>query len=229
MRRRPRLTAAVYAGRPSGEVEIEDVHARVAEHAERAPIGVVVDQPVDDLDRQGSGGGDPRRLEAGVGDRDVGVETGRRRGHGVDRHLDIVRQPVASRGRRPPARSTAARSSALSGSQVGARAGQAVVPVAGRRGTGLEPLVTVERLTDQGRPDDLTVAFHQGTVGLVTERHLGDTGDDERVGETGEGGHHGQHEQAGTKLTRHQKTPSAVMAMSMALMPTKGATRPPTP
>ena len=59
-----------------------------------AAVGVVVDHPADRADVEAALGGDPRRLQAGVGDRDVRVEARARRGHGVDGHQRIGGEAV---------------------------------------------------------------------------------------------------------------------------------------
>ena len=87
MRSRPRAveprqsdptTAAVdvtAASSSSGEVELEDVHAGLAQEPERPAVGVLLDEREDDLDveipRPAT-----RGLESGVRHRDVGVDAG---------------------------------------------------------------------------------------------------------------------------------------------------------
>ena len=59
-----------------GEVELEDVHAGLAEHAEEAAVGVVVDQLRTRVEREPPHGRDAVRLDRGVGLGDVRVDAG---------------------------------------------------------------------------------------------------------------------------------------------------------
>ncbi len=89
-----------------GEVELEHVDPRLAEEPERPALGVVVDEVEHVVDGEAALVGDPRGLEPGVGDRDVGVEAGARRRDRVDRDRSPSSSPF-SRGRRRPAPRTA--------------------------------------------------------------------------------------------------------------------------
>src|SRR5262245_66482580 len=65
------------------QVDLEHVHRRSAHEAKPPRSGVLLDQP---LDRGGVGAalpGDPRRLQAGVGDADVRIESAAAGGNGV--------------------------------------------------------------------------------------------------------------------------------------------------
>ena len=66
-------------------------------------------------------------------------------------------------------------------------------------------------------------------VGLVVERHLADAGDHQWVDPAEQDGEDDHHQDGGKDLASHHLTPSAVTIMSMSLMPTNGAIRPPTP
>ena len=79
------------------EVELEDVHARLAEETERAVVGVIVDEVEHVLERKATGLGDSRSLQPGVLGRDVGVETRAGRRDGVDRHVGVRTDPFSSR------------------------------------------------------------------------------------------------------------------------------------
>ena len=70
------------------EIELEDVDARLAEEAEAAAVGVLLDQLLHGRERQVPDGGDAPRLQLRVGGRDVGVDTRGGRRDGVDR--DVV-------------------------------------------------------------------------------------------------------------------------------------------
>ena len=74
-----------------GEVELEHVDAGLAEEAERAAVGVVVDQLQDALERDAADLGDAVRLDPGVGLRDVRVDAGGRGRDRVDRDVAAVR------------------------------------------------------------------------------------------------------------------------------------------
>ena len=87
------------------EVQLEHVDARVAEDRRAArSVGVLVDEGEHLVDVDAALGGDPGRLQPGVAHRDVRVEPGARRGHGVDGHEHVGAEPVLARGRRRPAR-----------------------------------------------------------------------------------------------------------------------------
>ena len=74
--RHRRLSLRAHCQPVEGEVELEHVDPRLAEEAERAAVGVLVDQLVDRRRRSGPAPGDSRRLQPGVGHRDVRVEPG---------------------------------------------------------------------------------------------------------------------------------------------------------
>ena len=58
------------------EIELEDVHAGLAEEAEAAPVRVVADQLLHRRERQVADRGDAARLQCGVRRRDVRVDPG---------------------------------------------------------------------------------------------------------------------------------------------------------
>ena len=95
------------------KVELEHVHAGLAEEAEPAAVGVVVDQLLHALDGQPALLGDARGLQVGVRRGDVRVDARRGRRDGVDRDVaDLeagVVRPLELRGSRaralaPPSR-----------------------------------------------------------------------------------------------------------------------------
>ena len=112
-RRRAEVDAERAAGHgPSGpdsalgvecEVELEDVHARLAHEAERPVAGVLVDELQHARDRQATGLGDARRLQPRVLGRDVRVEAGGGRRHRVDRDGGVGPRARSASGRRRPA------------------------------------------------------------------------------------------------------------------------------
>ena len=109
-------------------------------------------------------------------------------------------------------------------------ADRGVVAVPGGRRAGMEVLGLGEGLADQAGPDDVTVrVLDQRAVGLVVERHLGDAGDDQREDEPRDDREDDHHHQRGKQLATHHDTPRFEMIRSMSLMPTKGATMPPSP
>src|SRR5262245_52091486 len=63
------------------QVQLEDVDARLAEHAERATLRVLTDERRDLCHRQVAGARHARDLVLGCGDADVRVEPASRRGH----------------------------------------------------------------------------------------------------------------------------------------------------
>ena len=83
------------------EVELEHVHAGLAEQAEEAAVGVVGDQAVDLGERQVADRGDPVRLDPGVGLGDVGIDARGRRGDRVDRHVGGGQARVVAAARAP--------------------------------------------------------------------------------------------------------------------------------
>ncbi|SST09357.1 Uncharacterised protein [Acinetobacter baumannii] len=57
----------------------------------------------------------------------------------------------------------------------------------------MEPLLAVELLRDQPRAEHLALGVaQQAAIGLLGERQLGDTGDQQRIGHAGD---HAQHQQ----------------------------------
>ena len=78
-----------------------DVDAGLAEEAEEAAVGVLVDQVEDAVERQAAHRGDAMRLDAGVGLGDVGVDPGGRGGDRVDRHVGGGQAGVVAAARAP--------------------------------------------------------------------------------------------------------------------------------
>ncbi len=75
-------------------IELEHVDARLAEESQRATIRVLVDELVHLGERHPPHLCDTARLDACVGDGDVGVETGTGSGDRVRGNLDIICEPV---------------------------------------------------------------------------------------------------------------------------------------
>ncbi len=179
------------------EVEPQDVHAGLADEAQGAALGVLLDQFLDRGHGQVVLHGDPVDLEFGVGRGDVGVQAGAGGGDGVRGHLgrldgvaghgvvlhhgglgllDLPEQHLAVRG------------------EVGRAGDGQPVPGVDRvlpeavRGAWLEVPEAVALLADQGRAGDLAVGLDLRAVRLVVEESLGDAGDDERVEDAGQQG-----------------------------------------
>ena len=77
----------------------------------------------------------------------------------------------------------------------------------------------------------MAVLLHQRAVGFGFEGDLGQQGDGQGVEDPGQDGEDERGPQAGQELLADagHETPIAVRTTSMALIPTNGATRPPTP
>ena len=96
----------------------------------------------------------------------------------------------------------------------------------------MEPPCAGKRLADQAGPDDDAVALDERAVRAAREHHLRDSGDRERVRDPGEQREHEERDERREELAaddRHQTIPSPVTARSISLIPTNGATIPPSP
>src|SRR6185436_2843228 len=86
------------------EVELEHVHPGLAEETERAAVGVRVDEREDVVQGKPASARDAWRLQAGVRDGDLRIESRARGCHGIDRDMlagaEIV---LAAVGGGPPA------------------------------------------------------------------------------------------------------------------------------
>src|SRR5512132_2841288 len=89
MRSSPRAIALRLRPLVQGEVELEDVHARLAEEAEGAAVRIVVDQLEDVCERKAADPRDAGSLRTGVGARDVRVEARARGCDGVAGHVPV--------------------------------------------------------------------------------------------------------------------------------------------
>ena len=170
------------------QVELEHVHARLAEEAERAPVGVLVDQRAA-----------PRRAATPRSRRRASACRRAFSGEmcGSSPEPDEVTAStgtcVPERGRwravgRAPARATALRSSWLVGPEVGAPSCDgAVVPVSGGRRPRME-VPRVRRRPDRSahEPTTLAVSLDERAVRAIRERDLRDARDGERVEDAGE-------------------------------------------
>ena len=161
-----------HSGSIECEVELEDVDARLAEEAEAAAVGVLLDQLLDGREGQMADGRDATRLERGVGRRDVGIDAGARRRHGVDgnvvdREPRVVR-PLELEDRlgvlRDELREIRARRPEV---QEGRRA--RVVRRRRPRRTLVEVARPGEALGGELRADDVPVAVDQAAVDLARE------------------------------------------------------------
>ena len=138
------------------EVELEHVHGRLAEEAERTAVGVLVDQLEHLRPVEAPGPGDPIRLETGVLRRDVRVETGPRRGQRVDRRLGVVRLAV-----RLPTLVDGGQELLVQRPEIRRRARHRVVAVPGRRRARMEVALPLEGLGEQLRADDGAVSLDE--------------------------------------------------------------------
>ena len=185
MRRLPRVTNRVY-GRGSQpradhdspverDVQLDDVDPVVAEHAEGATVGVVVDHRLDLLLGQAPGRCDPLGLELGVRHRDVGVES-RRRGRSRRRPGPTTSSDRSFSGPvgRRRASSTSSSRSGLSGPRFEPELDIASYPSPAADGRPWKYSALGEVLADEARSDVAAVDLHLGAVRLVVEGHLAD-------------------------------------------------------
>ena len=156
------------------EVQLEDVDAGLAEQAELAAVGVLVDQ------REHRRPSRPAGLATrGAWSRALATEM-----CGSRPDADAVTastgtsasaaQPFSCAVGARRARSTASSRSGLVGPRLEPELRRAVVSGAGRRRARVEVLRSRERLADQLAADDHAVALDQRAVGLVVERDLPD-------------------------------------------------------
>ena len=81
-------------GRVEREVQLEHVHAGLAEEAEHAPVGVLLHEGEDIREWNVAFPGDPSRLDPGVGRGDVRVEARSGGGDRLDRNRGAGREAV---------------------------------------------------------------------------------------------------------------------------------------
>ena len=90
-----------------------------------------------------------------------------------------------------------------------------------------------ERLGDQGRADHLAAPGDEAAVGGGGKQGLGEAGHRQGIGDAGQQGEAKRQGDRGAKMGEHgvplQARFSATRARSMALIPTKGTIRPPSP
>ena len=193
--------------------------------AAKRPSVFAVDQRVHAGKRHAADGGDPMRLDAGVGERDVRIDAAGRRRDGVDgdparRQAGIVRALEREIGREcvsvEVARGRAVRAAvgeerrrrAVAG---GGRAGLEVARVGlARRGVVLR-LAAVEHgsgegLGDEPRADDPAVARDLRAVRRARERELRDARDRERVAEPERDREQRDGDDRGASWRPHQKS-----------------------
>ena len=68
------------------EIQVEDIHARLADKTERPPLDVLIDQAPNSRLSQAARLGDTRNLIVGIVGRDVGIEAGGGSSHHIDGH-----------------------------------------------------------------------------------------------------------------------------------------------
>ncbi len=102
----------------------------------------------------------------------------------------------------------------------------------------MEIAVRSEPLADERRTDDAVTVADQAPVRLRGKQQLAETGERERIGDAEQGGEEQRQDERRTQcggeiLTNCEKflqaRPRPVTARSMSLMPTNGATSPPSP
>ena len=121
------------------KVEFDDIDHGLPQETQRASAGVVAHQCRHGFGWQMPSRGDPRRLQAGVCNRDVWIEARPRGGHRVDGHRRVGGQVVegAVDG---GSFTNGGEQSRIAGPEVAARAGGRIVAVSRGRGPGLEVL-----------------------------------------------------------------------------------------
>ena len=178
--------------------------------------------------RQAAGAGDTRCLETRVGGRDVRIETRSGRRHGVHRHrcsgAKSILQPIGDRPRADLPHQLRVRRA-----EVRRAARGAVVAVAGGRRARMEPARARERLTEERGADDDALAANQRPVRPVAERELRGRCHGERVEHADEQREAEEDDHRRSELAAHHDIPIPVRTTSTSLMPTNGATTPPTP
>ena len=205
----PCVEALTLSRRVEREVQLEHVHARLAEEPERASVGVLVDE-VEHLRRASR----PRASATrGAWMRALAGEMCGSRPEPEAVTASTGTSGVRRRDRSPPVRrrrrsSTSSRRSGFVGPRFDAELDGASYPSPAADGRGLEVLGVGEGLADQARADDGAVALDERAVGLVGEGDLRDPGDDERVGDADEHGERDEGERAaGASWRRISTTP----------------------
>ena len=179
----------------------------LAGEPEAAPVGVLRDQRHHLRERKVPDGGYAVGLDVRVGGRDVGVDPGGRRVHGIDRDLrlgqarvirlfqlqvgldvggdgllggDVVRSEVRERRGRGVGRGHGRGRSDLEVPRVGGGDGVAVLVDLGLAGLLVDDLAC-ERLADDLRADELAVHVHLLAVRVAGERDLAHARNNQRV------------------------------------------------
>src|SRR5579884_3169980 len=190
-----------------GKVQLEHVHTRLAEEPERAPVGVLVDQPLNVGKRQMADGRDTACLQLSVGGRDVGIDTGAGGRYGVDGDL-MDRQPRVIWGfqfqNRLRALAHRLRERGVGGTEIRKSGAGAVVGGCAARRPLVEELRLRERLGDQPRADHRSVNGDQAAVSLMGERELGETGEERRQPEPEHDRDHDHGDDRRLEVAQHQ-------------------------
>ncbi len=217
----------------SARLSSQHVHARLAEEAERAAVGVLVDQsPAPASSVEAARRGDARRLErARWRARCAGRAPSRRPSTASTGTVASGSEAVLARGTRHAARATACEQRRGWSGRGSRRARHRVVAVA-RPPTAAagSSCGAVNVLPDQARADDLAVALDQRAVRPGREGDLRDPGDDERVDDPGQDGEGEEDDDARRRSWRRiRRSPARPTMRSISLIPTNGATMPPRP
>ena len=196
---------------------------------ERTPVRALAERVERTIaSRQAAGAGDTRCLETRVGGRDVRIETRSGRRHGVHRHrcsgAKSILQPIGDRPRADLPHQLRVRRA-----EVRRAARGAVVAVAGGRRARMEPARARECLTQERGADDDALAANQRPARPVAERELRGRRHGERVEHADEQREAEEDDHRRSELAAHHDIPIPVRTTSMSLIPTNGATSPPTP
>ena len=181
------------------QVEQQDVDHRFAEEAELASLGVRRDELANGAFREPALPRDARHLKRGGGRADVRVETRGRSRHQIDRHRhaglsaprprhvggDAIDQLLVGRPEVRPGR----------------RGG--VVAGAGRRRPRVEVAGRGERLADDARADQPSVASISWPLAWSRKQHLRDAGDGQRIGDAEQHGRDDGHQRGGPEVGQH--------------------------
>src|ERR1035438_1340370 len=90
-----------------------------------------------------------------------------------------------------------------------------------------------ERLPNNSRADNFSVAHNQLPIGLVAEKHLRQAGHHQRIDDPQQYRGDDRHQNCNLKILFHRSpsyaSPTPMMSMSISLIPMKGTMIPPTP
>src|SRR3984893_17686448 len=193
------------------EIELQYVHARLAQEPKQATFRVVHDELADAIFGQIARLGNTGHLEKGRLRRDVRIEAGGRGGDQVLRHrrvriflfqgVDVALYAVDQRlVRRPEIRA------ARIGGVVRRRHGLGrIVGIGGgrRRRPAVKIFVAGERLTDQRGADNLAVLLDQAALRLPGKNDLGNAGYRQRVSQAGDQREGDEHDDRRTDFAQH--------------------------